>query len=294
MRRIRVAYTFPAAGNAPMALGVEAGVFERHDVDVEMIRLPRGSDAIRALERGDADLAVVSGLPVLRAAQRGLDPAIVMSVEAENVFAVIGAEGTREMADLRGRVVGMNSPDDQDGVMMRRALVEAGLDPEADVTMRAYAGGRGAIWDALLAGEVAAMAVTLPEPFSARACGLPILRDFLDDLEPYQCGSFVVRHSYLESEEELLRDALTAQLESIRLFNADDGLARRALEATTTITDATVFDQTRRAFGEAMLHYVPQLEPLEHVIRDVRNVTGVDLDVDARRIVQPAIAESLA
>ena len=294
MRRIRVAYTYPAAGNAPMALGLEAGIFAEHDVDVEMIRLPRGSDAIRALEQDEAELAVVSGLPVLRAAQRGLDPAIVMSVEAENVFAVIGAAGTRELSDLRGRVVGMNSPDDQDGVMMRRALLDAGLDPERDVEMRAYAGGRGAIWDALVAGEVGAMAVTLPEPFTARARGLPILRDFLDDLEPYQCGSLVVRHSYLAAEAELVRDVLTAQLASIRVFNADDDLARRALEATTTIRDDVVFDQTRRAFGEAMLHFVPALEPVENVIRDVRRVTGVDLGVDPRRIVQPASAESLA
>lgn len=293
MRRIRVAYTFPAAGNAPMALGVATGVFARHGVDVEMIRLPRGSDAIRALEEREAELSVVSGLPVLRAAQRGADPAIVMSVESENVFAVIGAEGTREIADLRGAVVGMNSLDDQDGVMLRRALAEAGLDPETDVEMRTYTGGRRAIWDALVAGEVRAMACTLPEPFSARARGLPILRDFLDQPEPYQCGSFVVRHDFLESDAELLHDALAAQLESIRIFNEDDALARTALEATTTITDDRVFEQTRRAFGEAMLHYVPQIEPLENVVRDARDIAGIRFDADLRRIVQPAIAESL-
>lgn len=293
MKRVRVAYTYPAAGNAPMALGLTVGLFAERGIDLEMIRLSRGSDAIRALEDGAADLSVVSGLPVLRAAERGVDPAVVMSVEAENVFAIIGREGTESIADLRGTTVGMNSPDDQDGVMMRRALTEAGLDAENDVTMVAYPGGRGAIWDALVRGEVSAMACTLPEPFSARVLGLPILRDFLHDSEPYQCGSFVVKHSYLADNADLLRETLSAQLASIRRFNSDDVLARQALEQCTTIQDDRVFEQTRRAFGEAMLDYVPRLGPFENVLRDVRNVTGHDMDVDLMRIVQPALAESL-
>lgn len=290
-RTIHVAYSRNGAGNSPMSLAVERGLFAARGIDLAMdLPMPRGEDVIKKLESGEADIATGSGLPILKAAMRGSEPVILMSIENENVFAIIGARGIESPAYLRGSTVGICGSEDQDGIMMQRALRDWDLDPHVDVTMKIFEGGRGAIWRALVDGEVSAMACTIPEPLNARAIGLPILHDFMDTPEPYQSGSVITTRTMADAEPELIRDIIGAQLEGIRLFRDDFEAAFPHLKKCTEITDVDVLRQTQILFGDAMLHYVPSEEPLRAVLKDVETFTGQTMDVDVSRIVDPSFA----
>lgn len=291
---VRVAYTSFAAGNAPMKMGKALGIFAEHGIDLVMDEYPRGGAAIKALEEGNADFAVASGLPIVRAAQRGADPVIVMSIEAENVFAIIGARSIASPQDLKGQRVGISSPDDQDGIMMRRALRDWDIDPEHDLTMVEHAGGRGAIWAALVNDEVSAMAATIPEPVHARALGLPILRDFHEVPEPYQAGSLVIKRTFGDLRRDLVETVLDAQLESVKTFHADIEASLPYLRECTRIDNEDVLREVGHLFAEAMLHYTPSQAPLSAVVRDVTAVTGAQPEVDVSRIVDPSFVARLS
>ncbi len=289
---VRVAHTSRAAGNAPMRMAIERGFFSDRGIDVEMREYPRGAIAVQMVETGEADAAVVGGA-MLHMAMRGSDPRIVMNIEAENVFAIIGARGIESPDDLRGKRIGICGPYDADTFIMKRALRDWNIDPERDVELVVTDGGRSEQWVATLAGTISAMACTVPEPLHARAVGLPILRDFGDPPEPYQCGSITTSKRFADANPDLLRTFLDGQLAGVRAYQSDFDGALPYLRALTRIDDVEVLRETHRLFGMAMGDYVPKIEPLAHTARDLADSLGRPLPFEVASLVDPSFALSL-
>jgi NitT/TauT family transport system substrate-binding protein len=275
-----------------MALGVAAGFFSDAGLDVEMVEMPRTGDAIAQLAGGAIQFAVAGAVPIINASRAGHDLIIVMSIEAENVFAVMGSKDIRSPEQLRGAKIAISGRREQDEMVMRRALREWGIDPDKDVTM-VEKGSRGKCWDAIVKGEAAAMAATIPQPILARAIGLPVLKDYAEHPEPYQAGSIVTTRRYADANPETVRQFLGAQLRAIRLFQADFDAALPHLRARSKIDDIDVLRETQRLFGMALEHYVPDRRALAAVVANLEAAFGEKIDVDIGRIVEPSFATSL-
>lgn len=289
---IRVSHSSHGAGNSPMALGVAQGFFADAGLDVQMREVPKTSEAVERLGTGTTEFAVAGSVPILNHAVAGGDPVIVMSIEAENVFAVIGARGIESPEQLRGATIGITGHRDQDGMMIRRALREWDIDPETEVTL-VELGSRGQVWDALVRGDIAAMTATIPQPILARSIGLPILKDYLDTPQAYQVGSIVTTRRFADANRDLVRTFLAAQLRSVRLFQQDFDAAMPHVRARSKIADVEVLRETNRLFGEALNHYVPEPAALAAVVRDLEAAFGQPLAVDVNAIVDPSFATGL-
>lgn len=289
---IRVCHSVHGAANAIMALGVAAGSFAEEGLDVVMEEIPRTGDAVKRLVAGTAEFAVVGAVPILRAAYEGHDPVIVMSIEAENVFAIMGARAIKSPEDLGGRVIAVSGRGEQDDVMLRRALAEWRIDPDRDVTFGEY-GNRGAAWDAIVSGEAAAMCATIPQPILARANGLPVLKDFAELHEPLQAGCIVTRRAYIDSKPDNVRRFLAAQLRAVRHFQRDFEAALPHLIARSKLEDVAVLRETHRLFGQAAEDYVPNPLASANVLRNLSEALGKPVDVDLDKIIDPAFAIAL-
>lgn len=275
-----------------MRMAIERGFFTERGIDVVMHEYARGAVAVEMVEAGEADAAVVGGA-MLHMAMRGSDPRIVMNIEAENVFAIIGARGIETPEDLRGKRIGICGPHDADTFIMKRALRDWNLDFERDVELVVMEGGRSEQWAATLEGTISAMACTVPEPLHARAVGLPILRDFGDPPEPYQCGSITTTKAFADANPDLLRTFLAGQLAGVHAYQDDFEGAVPHLKALTLIDDIDVLRETHRLFGMAMGDYVPQIEPLTHTARDLADSLGQPLPFKVADLIDPSFALSL-
>ena len=205
-----------------------------------------------------------------------------MSIEAENVVGIMGARHITDPEQLRGGVVGVTGMDDPDRTFLHRALTDWGIDPHSEIEFRVL-GTRGKVWDAMVAGEVLAMAATIPQPLLARRLGLPVLRDFHDEHEVYQVGTIVTSRRFADEQPEALRAFLGAARRSIELFQSDFELSLPHLKARSKLDDVDVLRETHRLFSEAMADYVPKVEAIAAVARDYAAATGqpVELDFDA-------------
>jgi NitT/TauT family transport system substrate-binding protein len=279
---VRLAHTMFGAGNAPLTLGIEQGFFADEGIEVDRREVSSGTTGIANVIDREVDICVCGGVPILRAALEGGDPVIVMSIEAENVVAVMGARHISTPDQLRGTVMGVTGLGDPDNTFLRRALRDWGIDPEQDVTFREYS-NRGAVWSALVAGEIGAMAATIPQPILARKIGLPVLRDFSEIHEPYQVGTMVTSRRFADESPDLLRRFLAGALRGIELFQSDFDVSLPHLKARSKLDDVDVLRETHRLFGDAMRDYVPRVEPIRAVARDYALAIGkpVDLDFDA-------------
>lgn len=283
---VRVGHSSHGAGFAPVSMAQEAGYFAERGVEVIAEEHPSTGVALQKMVDGGLDVAGTSGMAILRAALGGAQPLVVMSIEAENVFAIIGSKDIDSSEDLRGKVVGANGEGDQDYLMMTRALRDWGLEPGKDVEVK-FLGSRGKSWEAIRRGEIAAMASTIPLPILARKEGLPVLRDFADERGPYQLGSFVTTRPFADANPDTLRGFLAGMLDGYKLFQSDFAVALPHMKARSKLDDEDVLRETWEIFVKAMDHYAPTEEALAAVLEDMVAFTGQPVDLDVSDIVDP-------
>ena len=224
-QKIRYAYSNSGAVNAVFTLAQERGFYAEARLDVDLVEYPKTSDALRAAISREVDAAICPGVNILNEAMKGGDPLAVMNLEDESVFGVIGARSIDSLSDLKGPSVGTFGLGDQNQVVLRRALTLLGLDPDKDVKYRTDYGNRAALLAAVDRGDITAMAMTVPPPIMARAMGLPILLDFRDYNELYQCGAIVTSKRYAAEQPEVIERFIAASLKGGALFQADQDAA---------------------------------------------------------------------
>ncbi|MGB3329228.1 MAG: phosphate/phosphite/phosphonate ABC transporter substrate-binding protein [Thermomicrobiales bacterium] len=119
-----------------------------------------------SLRNGEADAAMMGEFATRQGAELGgIEPLVApMGRDEEiptyrSVFVTRIDSGLRDLADLRGREIGLVDIQSTSGYLVPRAMLrEQGLDPDQDLASRFY-GRHTAVVDAVLAGEVVAGAV---------------------------------------------------------------------------------------------------------------------------------------
>lgn len=283
--RFRHSYSNSGAVNAVFTLAEEKGIYEEFGVDVELVEYPKTSDALHAAIRGEVDAATCPGVCILNEAIAGGDPLNVMNMEDENVFGVIGARHIRSAEDLKGTTVGTFGLRDQNQVVLARALRQLGLDPEKDVEYRSDFPDRASLLAAVDRGEISAITFTVPTPLMARAMGLPILLDFADTPEKYQCGAIVTSRRYANANADALVPFLAATIKGAKLFQDDIEAALPHLAARSKLTDENVLREVHGLFSHALDTLVPSVPPLAAVEKDLASALDRTLDLDLNALV---------
>ncbi len=144
----------------PLTIAEQLGYFKAEGLEVKIVDFSGGSQALRALVGGSAD--VVSGAfehtinmqpkgQKLRAVVlMGRAPQIVLGINPKTM------PNFKTVADLKGRKIGVTAPGSSTNVMANFVLAKAGLKP-GDVSFIGVGAGAGAV-AALRSGQIDAMA----------------------------------------------------------------------------------------------------------------------------------------
>lgn len=143
----------------PLTIAEQLGYFKAEGLEVKIVDFAGGSQALRALIGGSAD--VVSGafehtVNMQTKGQRlraivlmGRAPQIVLGINPKTM------PGYKSVADLKGRKIGVTAPGSSTNVMANFVLAKAGLKP-SDVSIIGVGAGNGAV-AAMRTGQVDAM-----------------------------------------------------------------------------------------------------------------------------------------
>jgi len=290
---VTVLHSAQGAANAIMALGVATGTFAAEGLDVTMREVARTGQAVTGVIEGAAQFAVAGAMPVLMAAAAGHDPVIVMSLEAQNVFGVIGARDVFDPLHLRGRGIAITAAGEQDDLIMRRTLIDWGFDPDHDVRLETL-GSRGKCFEAVLSGAASAMTATIPQPILARALGLPVLKDYVPLHEPFQLGAIVTTRRLADARPQLVARLLRGQRSAMARFRDDFDAALPHLKARSKLDDIDVLRETHRLFAAEADHFVPTARALQAVVDATARYLGQRVAADVGAIVEPSFARALA
>ena len=127
-KKIEVAYSAISATQATLWFTKEAGVFERHGLDVHLNYVASGTKVVQAMLAGEFPLAF-AGSAVVLAALVGGDVVFVGGTVNVPAFYLLVTPEIKKFEDLRGKVLGVTRFGASTDFALRAALRRWGLEP---------------------------------------------------------------------------------------------------------------------------------------------------------------------
>ncbi len=203
--------------------------------DVEMAQFPGTDKRFQAFEAGAIDIATGSANSVLFAASEGVEFKIIASLSRESpqgfytIYMVRDDSDIRSVADLKGKTIGINGFRSSTHLWAIKALTQAGLDPDADVTFAPVRFPAQA--EALRAGTIDVG--VFPQPFARLAEAEGGVRPLFTskDAVPFEeeLMLLVAKPAFLEANGDAVRAFLADVVNATEIYLDRPDDARTAL-----------------------------------------------------------------
>jgi NitT/TauT family transport system substrate-binding protein len=154
MGKLHVGYSAQAGSLAPIWITKEAGIFKKHDLDVELLVIPGGPTAAAALLSGEVPIAVVGGPAVVSSNLAGSDPVMVAGIVNTFTFQIVTVKGITSYQQLKGKRLGVNRYGASPDVAARFALKRMGIDAKELTILQL--GEQSTRLQAMMAGQLEA------------------------------------------------------------------------------------------------------------------------------------------
>jgi NitT/TauT family transport system substrate-binding protein len=260
--QIRAAWCAVAGAMFPLWVAKEAGIFQRHKLDVELIYTQGSEVNLAALARGDIDFLECAGgtTPGLMA---GSDGAFIANLYLGNPYRLIVAPDIQRVADLRGRKLAISRPGEWDNRLTEVLLERHGLVANQDVAM-VPVGGQTDRYNALKAGVVDGTTVNPPVNLAAQNEGFREIYNLSDlNFSGVYISLYTTRRT-LQDRPRLVERFLAAMVEASAYAKADREFTIRVMGDYLKLTDRQALEGAYQAYAVEMLA-IPPVVPLEAV-----------------------------
>jgi len=263
LQKLRVAYAAITAAFSLPWVAKEAGIFQKHGLDVELVYIAAGSRAVQTLVGGSIDVACIGGPAGVDAKLAGADTVYVgIPVNKVLVFTV-AAPQIQRIEDMRGKSIGVTRIGTVTDFFTRLYLRQNGLVPDKDVMIR-QAGGLPEIVAALKAGQIHGGTFGFPAVLHARAAGFRVLVDYNTAGYRYPLSTIIVTQKLLRTQESAIRRFLEAQIEAIHRFKTDPNFAMNVIGKYTQTTDRAMLEETQKVYAAAFERVpYPEIEDMK-------------------------------
>lgn len=188
----------------PIRVAMAKGYFKEQGIAIEPIFIRGGPAAMAALISGDTDFGNIGGAQaVIRTRARGVDVSIIGSTSNYVSYLVIGGKGTKTVADLKDKIIGITGPGAFSEFAMRLFLKKNHVDADNDVILRAV-GNTTMRAAALEKGLIAAAPFTPEDAVRLIDDGFPLIGNMNESLAIPQ-NMFITRGEVLEKYPETVR-----------------------------------------------------------------------------------------
>jgi NitT/TauT family transport system substrate-binding protein len=130
---VRVAYPSMSASVVSIVIAEKEGYLKEEGLDLQLLSI-RGEIAIRTALAGEVDFFTNAG-SALAAAVRSVPVKILTIFQDKPSWDLIADPGIKSIAQLRGKTIGVMSPEGSLAVVAREILRKNGMDPGKDVNL---------------------------------------------------------------------------------------------------------------------------------------------------------------
>ena len=272
---LTLGYTNLNGAKVPVPLGLDEGIFAKHNIRLRIIPVSPGTQGVPKLLAGEIDVFLGNSEPVVRAiATERQRLAVVASLGADQFF-LYSHPSIRRIEELRGKRIGSSSAGASADRNTKMALKKLGLDPERDVLI-VYTGHQNSFdrLRVLAQGEVDATvggAEALLELGQA-ADKVHRLLD-LSDIGIYVSGADVsVKRDSLKRQRDIMQRFIRALEEGYRLAKSRPDLVRRTYQKYLKPESSAALDWMVKEYGDAKTsgRPLPDRRAIESHIAEMR------------------------
>src|SRR5438093_2385106 len=245
LQKLRVAYAAITAAFSIPWIAKEAGIFQRHGLDVELVYIAAGSRAVQTLVGGSIDIAAIGGPAGVDAKLAGADTVYVAIPVNRVLVFTVAAPQIQRIEEMRGKSIGVTRVGTVTDFFTRIYLRQNGLVPDRDVMIRQM-GGLPEIVAGLKAGQIQGGTFGFPAVLHARAAGFHILVDYNTQGFRYPLSSVIVTEKSLRTRESAIRALFEAHIEAVHRFKPDHSFAMNVIGKYTQTNDRSMLEVTQR------------------------------------------------
>jgi NitT/TauT family transport system substrate-binding protein len=198
----------------PTEIAKRKGFYQEEGLDVRKI-VVRTPLHVAALLAGELDYSTVTGI-ILSASVQGMPLKSVMGWFDKPLHMLIARPNIKTLKDLKDKRIAVSTYGSIPHVMIREALVAAGMNPEKDITVLAL-GGSGDRLAALAAGIVDATPLDIAYIQRTEKLGYNNLL-YLGDVVNLRLGGFAVNTDKIQRNPEQITRVVRATLKGVRFM----------------------------------------------------------------------------
>ncbi|MCL5958282.1 MAG: NrtA/SsuA/CpmA family ABC transporter substrate-binding protein [Chloroflexi bacterium] len=241
--KIKFAYNSVSGNSSILYLAKEAGLFDKHGLDVEMSYIASSTTSIEALLSGDIPILQGGGQAAVNAAIAGGDVVNIIGIINTFGFAILSKPEIKSIAELKGKRIGVTKKGASTDFAARFTLRKNGIDPDKDASILAI-GGVPEELAALKSGALDAAVLSPPTSIRAKQEGYRELIDLSKTDDAYLQTSVATTRKFIKSNPEAVRRFVKAYIEATSLYGKDKDLMIKALAKYTKVDDKAALEDT--------------------------------------------------
>jgi NitT/TauT family transport system substrate-binding protein len=252
LERLHVGYSAQAGSLAPIWITKEAGIFEKHGLDVELLFIPGGPTAAAALLSGAVPITVVGGPAVVSSNLAGSDLVMIAGIVNTFAFQIVTVKGITKYPQLKGKRLGVNRFGASPDVAARFALKHMGIDPK-EVTLLQL-GEQSTRLQAMMAGQLEAAVFLPPITTMALKQGMNVLLDLAELGAEFQITGLGSSQKFLAQRRPTALKFMQAFVEGIHYYKTHKPESMKTIAKYMKIDDM-------EAVGATYDYFAPNIMP---------------------------------
>ena len=207
--KVHLAYVSDSpASSAAYWVAKDAGIFEKHGLDVDMLFINGSSRSVQSLIAGDLQFAGAVGTSAMNGAMAGGDIALIDGLVNTLPYYLIGNPAIKSPEDLRGKSAATHIPGTSADFALRLALKRFGIPYESIKAV--MVGGMPARVAAVTTGQVDFAVVTEPGKIKGEKAGLKMILDMAKLNIPFQFTCTVATRQLIRENPKVVQQMAEA------------------------------------------------------------------------------------
>jgi ABC-type nitrate/sulfonate/bicarbonate transport system substrate-binding protein len=253
--------SFHGLSNVPIFAAEKSGLFAKYGLAVDLMFTPNSKSQREGLASGAYQIIHTAADNAVAMVELAKDDVIIVGGGDNGFNRIFVQPDIKSLSDLRGKTVVVDAPNTAFGLLLYKALQDAGLNRK-DYKVRAV-GGSPQRLNAMLTDKADAAAGILSPPlsFKAAANGLKDMGSATKAVGDYQSGSVVVMRAWAKANSDIL----------VRYIKAIIGGTRWVLDpANRNAAVALLADRLKLSPNDAAKCYTVVTDPVDGFAKDAK------------------------
>jgi NitT/TauT family transport system substrate-binding protein len=263
---VKLAYVSDSpASSAAYWVAKDAGLFQKHGLDVEMLFINGSTRSVQSLIGGDLQFAGAVGTSAMNGAMAGGDIAIIDGLVNTLPYYLVGNPKIKSPEDLKGRSAATHIPGTSADFALRLALKRFGIPYQSIKAV--MVGGMPARIAAVTSGQLDFAVVTEPGKIKGEKAGLKMILDMAKLDIPFQFTCTVATRQLIRENPKAVQQMVEAMAEAIHYYKTHKPETIKIMQKYSRGQSLNVLEGSYDAYKELFVaDTYPTMEGLKNTL----------------------------